>query len=191
MIDISHVNLDEVEYETKFERGALVYYVNGLRIDKYDLLVAATMAHSTQYTKEILEVTDRLFGRYTDDINYNVLRQTVYENIMYKEIFKDELYYQSVFKSHVKQILGEEYSIVDIKSDGENIPDAWVTDGSKTIPVEMKVGAFNKKALLQIQRYLEKYNCNQGIAIGNELSVVLPNNIQFINISKVKKFDNF
>ena len=93
------------------------------------------MAHNTEYAEEILEVADRLFGRYTDDINYNVLRQTVYENIIYEEIFKDELYYQSVFKSHVKEILGEEYSIVDIKSDGRNIPDAWVSNGTENIPV--------------------------------------------------------
>ena len=190
MIDISNINLDELEYETKFERGVLVYYVNGLRIDKYDLIVAAAMAHNTEYAEEILEVADRLFGRYTDDINYNVLRQTVYENIIYEEIFKDELYYQSVFKSHVKEILGEEYNIVDIKSDGRNIPDAWVSNGTENIPVEMKIGTFNKKALSQLQRYLNKYKCNKGIAIGKEPSVEIPNNIQFIDISEVKKFDS-
>ena len=167
-----------------------MYYVNGLRIDKYDLIVAAAMADNIKYAEEILEVADRLFGRFTDDINYNVLRQTVCENIIYKEIFKDELYYQSIFKSHVKEILGEEYNIVDIKSDGRNIPDAWVSDGIENIPVEMKIGTFNKKALIQLQRYLNKYKCNKGIAIGRELSVEMPNNIQFVDISEVKKFNN-
>lgn len=190
MIDISNVNLDEIEYETKFEHGVLVYYVNGLRIDKYDLIVAAAMAKSTQYAEDILEVVDRLFGRYTDDFNYNVLRQTVYENIMFEKSLKDELYYQSVFKSHVKEILGEEYNIIDIKSDGRNIPDAWVSNGIENIPVEMKIGTFDKKALSQLQRYLNKYNCEKGIAIGKEPSIEIPNNIQFVNISEVKKFDN-
>lgn len=190
MIDISNINLDEIEYETKFERGILVYYVNGLRIDKYDFIVAAAMANNTDYAQEILKVADRLFGRYTDDMNYNILRQTVYENIIYKDIFKDELYYQSIFKSHVKEILGEEYSVVDIKSDGRNIPDAWVSDGIANIPVEMKKGTFNKKALLQLQRYLNKYKCNKGIAIGRDSSVEIPDNIQFVDISEVKKFDN-
>ena len=91
------------------------------------------------------------------------------------------------FKKVVK--FGEEYSIVDIKSDGRNIPDAWVSDGIENIPVEMKIGAFNKKALSQLQRYLNKYKCHKGIAIGEEPSVKY-NNIQFIDISEVKKFDN-
>ena len=50
MIDISNVNLDEIEYETKFERGVLVYYVNGLRIDKYDLIVAAAMSEEKTHS---------------------------------------------------------------------------------------------------------------------------------------------
>ena len=80
--------------------------------------------------------------------------------------------------------------IVDIKSDGRNIPDAWVSNGTENIPVEMKKGTFNKKALSQLQRYLSKYKCNKGIAIGRDLSVEIPDNIQFIDISEVKKFDS-
>lgn len=174
MIDISNINLDELEYETKFENGILVYYVNGLRIDKYDLLVAAALTDNTEYAEDILEVTDRLFGRYTDDFNYDILREVVYENIILKEMRKDELYYQEIFKSNVKEILGDSYHLIDIKSDSRNFPDAWITDGFRNIPIEMKVGTFNKKALIQLQRYLEKYNCDKGIAIGKELSVELP-----------------
>lgn len=189
MIDISSINLDELEYEAKFENGVLVYYVNGLRIDKYDLIVAAALANNTEYAEEILEVTDRLFGRYTDDANYNVLRQVVFENVMFEEMLKDEIYYQNIFKSHIKEILGEKYTLVSIKSDGRNIPDAWVSNDIENMPVEMKVGSFNKRALQQLQRYLEKYSCNKGIAIGKEPSIEIPSNIQFINISEVKKFD--
>lgn len=58
-------------------------------------------------------------------------------------------------------------------------PDLITKDG---YPIEVKVGNFNKAALIQLERYIDKLNASHGIACGKKLSVPLPTNISFIQI---------
>ena len=64
-----------------------------------------------------------------------------------------------------------------------------IRDSNKKTPVEMKLREFDLKALNQLLRYMEVYDCENGIAIGEELKVVLPENITFIPLDEVKKYD--
>ena len=58
------------------------------------------------------------------------------------------------------------------------------------VPVEMKLGTFNKKALTQLQRYISHYGSLSGIAVGESLKVVLPDNITFISIDRLEAIAN-
>ena len=58
---------------------------------------------------------------------------------------------------------------------------------SHEIPVEVKYGKFDKKALKQLERYMKVYKCKMGIAIGNNLEVNIPENIKFVFISEIKE----
>lgn len=60
-------------------------------------------------------------------------------------------------------------------------PDAWVLLEGKEVPVEMKLGDFNYKALKQLRRYIDAYNCDKGIAVANDLTIDLPENIMFFH----------
>ena len=44
-------------------------------------------------------------------------------------------------------------------------PDFWIEVKESLFPVEVKRGAFNKKALVQLQRYMRFYGCNRGFAV--------------------------
>lgn len=65
----------------------------------------------SSWVVHIIDVADHLFGMLSD-YSYISLRNCVYENIVRHECSKTELYYQSVFKNNVKEILGEEYEII-------------------------------------------------------------------------------
>lgn len=56
---------------------------------------------------------------------------------------------------------------------------------SNIIPVEFKLREFNNSALTQLNRYINFYNCEYGIAIGSELTIELLNNIWFISLSDI------
>lgn len=191
MIDISSIDLKSLQHEIKITSDGLYHYVNGVKIDKYDLLAAASNELSVEGALEIIEIADYLYGTSNEDYTYFSLRNCVYENIMWEKSSRTELYYQSVFKSHIKEILGDDYELIKKTSDNKNIPDAWVCYNNKMIPVEMKIGNFDDKALKQLFRYMNKYNANDGIAIGDKLTVELPNNIRFIPISIVKNLDKY
>ena len=190
MIDISNIDIDNLKYEIKIENNILYYYINDIKIDKYDLLAAASNESSIERALEIIEVADYLYGE-INDYTYSSLRNCVYENIMWERVSKTELYYQSIFKNHIKDILGDDYNLVEKTSDNKNIPDAWVSFNNEIVPVEMKICNFDSKALKQLQRYISKYNVKYGIAIGNKLTVDLPTNIHFIPLSIIKNFDEY
>ena len=53
-------------------------------------------------------------------------------------------------------------------------------------PVEIKKGAFNTRALVQLKSYMEVYDCRRGIAVGERLTVTLPTGVDFISISQMQ-----
>ena len=66
-------------------------------------------------------------------------------------------------------------------SGGSNhIPDGWVIRNDEYWPVEIKRETFDKRALAQLNRYIEEFSAPGGIAIADTLTVDLPPNIEFI-----------
>lgn len=100
---------------------------------------------------------------------------------------RGELFYQKVFIDNVEKIF-KNVEKMNKNYDKKNIPDAYlILEGLET-PVEMKIGNFDLKALNQLQRYMKFYGCKQGLAIGRNLSTLLPDNIMFLDIMELEKF---
>lgn len=167
------------------------YRIDGILYNKYELLaLASKLAHkSKKDALIILKMTEELYLKFNDE-TFDELCDCVRMFILYEDLSKDELYYQEVFKENCKNILGEEYEIYNKKNLQRKRPDAWVIKDHKEIPVEMKVHEFNKTAFKQLLNYMKMYKCDNGIAIGKPCDIKLPDNILFIDIKDVKKFDN-
>lgn len=101
---------------------------------------------------------------------------------MYK---KNEFYYQDSFCKSVPKLLPT-MKVVTVKVDGKNIPDAWLQDEyGNVIPVEVKLHDFNSAAKKQLERYIQIYHTNYGIAVGEKLTTSLPDNMFFISLSDI------
>ena len=59
-------------------------------------------------------------------------------------------------------------------------PDFWVELEGAVMPVEVKKGKFNAKALDQLLGYMQEFGCDQGVAVGATLAVTLPQNVRFV-----------
>ena len=55
------------------------------------------------------------------------------------------------------------------------------------VPVEIKLHDFDLKALNQLSRYMNVYNCAYGIASAERLAVELPSNITFVSFKDLEK----
>jgi len=61
-------------------------------------------------------------------------------------------------------------------------PDFWILVNKANCPVEIKYKNFDKKALNQLSRYMNHFNCNTGYALAPELTVELPDNVVYVKI---------
>ncbi|MGX7195215.1 hypothetical protein [Enterococcus olivae] len=77
--------------------------------------------------------------------------------------------------------------VINHKNHPKHIPDMWVRIGRKEIPVEIKLRDFNLKARNQLERYMDFYGCEKGIAIGKRATTKLPENILFISIAELEE----
>ena len=167
--------------------------VDKLPFRRYDLLGFACKLidnNKLDEAESLLKMTQGMYENKIGSETFNRICDALYDLVLYEEMQKDEIYYQNVFKSHCKEILGNGYNLYDMKILKPKRPDAWVEYNGIIIPVEMKIGKFNKTALGQLQGYMELYKCDYGIAIGLKSSVCFPSNIKFVDLSEVKKYDN-
>lgn len=74
--------------------------------------------------------------------------------------------------------------IVTPKDNPKHKPDAWIDRNGELIPVECKLHDFDTNALKQLTRYMTFYHTEHGIAVARNLTVKLPNNIEFVPFSK-------
>ena len=55
------------------------------------------------------------------------------------------------------------------------------------VPMEIKKGPFDNRALKQLLRYITVYGCSKGIAVGAKLTVELPENIMWISTATLEE----
>ncbi|KYG89036.1 hypothetical protein A0U40_13495 [[Bacillus] sp. KCTC 13219] len=106
-------------------------------------------------------------------------RQTIMKNFLDSQ--PDEKAAYRWFENNLKTLFGAGYSIVKRKNDAKHKPDFWLSKDDEYIPVEVKLHAFNEKALKQLVRYMNFYKCESGVAVGKTLDCDLPKNIKFIS----------
>lgn len=116
---------------------------------------------------------------------FNAIRSCVAQNIS-KRNNKNEYYYQKLFNRVVNRLLKGSNPIY-VKTNGKDIPDSFVDVNGETMPVEVKLGNFDKKAKRQLERYIDSYGCCSGIAVGRELTTELPENMMFFSLKELEE----
>lgn len=166
------------------------FYLNGQKIDRFDLLAAAAnLAHKDEKSAwEIMNLSSKLF-HIQDDVTFNTLYGAVALEIAWSNT-KGESNIHALFNKYATKLLGENAEIIKKHCHQKHRPDLWVRINGEDVPVEMKLGTFNKKALTQLQRYISHYGSLSGIAVGESLKVVLPDNITFISIDRLEAIAN-
>ena len=173
-----------IEYKNGVMEGLITHHegLEPIYINKWDALKAAMHSNDAKECEESYNLLCKMFSTGNDPV-YNGICSNIEEYFaMYDFIWnrKDEFYYQDLFKKHYKSFLPLT-ELVERKNNPKHIPDAWLKENDEYIPVEVKLEKFGAKALKQLNRYMEFYDCKNGVAVGNELTVELPDNIQFVN----------
>ena len=163
--------------------GKKEYFVNGVKIDRFKLLAMACEEESEDNAWELMHIASIIFHP-QDDETFNCLYGAVAMDIT-RRFMQNEFYYQSDFKNNYAKI--REGKVVKNKTDGHNIPDAWVERNGYIIPVEIKLRKFDKNALQQLNRYMKTYGSIKGIAVARELSIKLPKNVEFVSFSELEE----
>ena len=162
--------------------GQTEYLVNGTVLDRFKLLALAVDAETEEEAWEILHVASILFHPLDDPYFNSLYRASAMEVV--QSHCKNEFTYQDMFKRNYSKI--GKGKVVNLKTDGHNIPDAWIRRGDYILPVEVKLNGFDGKALKQLERYMKVYKCEKGIAVGRTLNVKLPQNIEFVFLSELE-----
>ena len=169
--------LNVIESESEF----IVLYENRL-VTQYDLLAIAASCEDKAEAWEVMNAASIVFHP-LDDATFNELYGCVAMEIA-RTHKTDEFYYQDLFRKRYQNIRPGE--VVNNKNNGKDIPDAWVVRDGHLIPVEVKLGKFDAKALKQLRRYMSAYASDSGIAVGRQLAVKLPHSIEFISLEELE-----
>lgn len=179
---------------SRFEKDGVPHYYEVFskgKFTKIDVDKAISLiieASNLEDKEERLSTFDELFrgNKYYQKLSlelYMLIKHALYSNKYYN--VKDELYYQELYKQHIK-LIHPEYELTRRESINNKFPDAWLKDcKNEFIPMEMKKDKFNNKALKQLLGYMNTYKCDKGIAIGRTLDVDLPDNIEFVSLEKI------
>lgn len=127
-----------------------------------------------------LKKLDEIREKYSiGKLMYFDLMLTEYTMFLYKQACPREKDVHTWFKREGWKKL-DGYKPVRKKSDSGNIPDAWLEHNGDFVPVEMKLNSFDNSALSQLNRYVDFYGASEGVAVADNLTCELPNNITFV-----------
>lgn len=117
----------------------------------------------------------------------NSVRELIFRN--YKGSLPNEFDIQKMAKKRLPDLISG-CKVINKKSNFKHVPDIWIDLNQKIVPVEVKLNDFNDKAKEQLIRYINFYDCDTGIAIGNKLTTNLPANINFISIKELEDIND-
>lgn len=92
---------------------------------------------------------------------------------------------QDYFFEHLDEYLPNAKRVIrdDITGyDSRGIPDGWVMWRGCLCPVEVKQRTFGQSGAWQLDKYLENYQCERGIAVAERFCVHQRHNIVYITI---------
>lgn len=134
---------------------------------------------------KLLNEYNKLYPCQSDEMSMITVAATLITHRNLADTFPKERDYYKIFDDKIKELQDDKISVIGKKNNPKHIPDRWMNICSNVIPVEFKLREFNTSALTQLNRYINFYNCEYGIAIGSELTIELPNNIWFISLSDI------
>lgn len=123
-----------------------------------------------------------LLRRAPDSGNYSYLHQAVLALLWTnRPMPASESDIRRLFYNHLGQFL---VGAVQVKYDcvRSAIPDGMICWNGREMPVEIKKDAFDLKAICQLQRYMDAYDCDHGIAVAPKLTCRLPANMTFVEV---------
>ena len=161
------------------------YFLNGMEVDRFELLAAAADADSEKEAWDIMNIASTIFHT-LGDRTFNSLYGSVAIDIA-RRFQRNEFYYHEIFKKNISKVLGADAKVVKRKNNSHNFPDVWMQINNQYVPVEIKLHDFDLKALNQLSRYMNVYNCAYGIASAERLVVELPSNITFVSFKDLEK----
>ena len=177
---IDEITMMGYVYQVVEEDGEFEIYIDGKHIDRFHMLALALRADNKDSANLILKNASALY-HHRGDVVFNELYEAAFERIARDFYFKNEFYYQDLFKEKAEELgYGK---IVSHKDNSKHKPDAWINRNDELIPVECKLHDFDAKALKQLTRYMTFYHAEHGIAVANRLTVDLPDNIEFVSFS--------
>lgn len=160
--------------------------IQGVTFDRFGLLAAAVRAGSSDNKAawEIMNLASCLFHPQDDSV-FNSLYAAAALHITWAgDITEASLYPK--FNKTIEHLSGGRARPIEVDMDQRHRPDAWVRIGEDSVPVEMKLGNFNRAALKQLRRYIGFYDSPGGIAVGKQLTTCLPENITFVSIDEIE-----
>ena len=175
------VKVIEVIGDTKY------LLINDEKINKFELLaLASKISNEDKKTAwEVLKLASMLYHP-EDDFAFNELYGAVAMDITRKSIEREWDIY-SRFDKKIKKLFGPNARVIKKKNSPRHMPDRWVSIEGNIMPVEIKLHKFDRRALSQLKRYMDFYNCTHGIAVAKSLDVKLPENITFISTDELKE----
>lgn len=132
-----------------------------------------------------VDIAEAMIGDKEKHFMISSFRMSVMKNFL--DSRPNEFDVHELFECNYKKSLGDQLEIVARKNDPKHIPDFWLKRKDKYIPVEIKLHEFRGAHLKQLQRYMDFYNCDNGIAVGKELRCSLPDNVKFINYEHLQE----
>lgn len=160
--------------------------IDGEIVNKFQLLALASkigwddekIAWDVMRLASILHHTE-------DDFAFNELYGAVAMEITRKNQ-RNECDLYPLFERNVNKVLGTNAKIIEKRNHPKHVPDFWVEISGEISPVEIKLNAFDARALRQLKRYMHFYNTSRGIAVGANLTTDLPSDIVFISTKELE-----
>lgn len=134
-----------------------------------------TQSDKLSLLKEMDNLTNEL--RHEFPFLLHAIDNLIFDN--FNRTLPTEKEMQISFKERLCEFLPSAKAISK-NSNSKHRPDLWLAIDGEEVPVEMKLNAFDSKALRQLQRYMNFYNCKKGIAVAKELDCKIPDNITFL-----------
>ena len=182
-----HIFKDENYTKDGFEHELALF---GLACFELAIAVEAAEGNNRPLRDAAFHIADNI-GYPGKSWAYNTVRNSAMIDIAVSEDRHDtEAKYYGLFEKHISKVLGDNAKIIEGHSNAQNKPDKWVEMNGVEIPVEMKKGDFDDKAMKQLRRYMDVFNSIAGIAVGRRMTVDCPENVIFVRTSSLDYWES-
>lgn len=173
-------NIDQEHIDRLAEKSYLDY------LDVIEIAMELSYKEPNKLNRNIdlIDMAETMMGDRNKMFTASSLRMMVSKNFL--DSRPDEFDIYKLFKSEYKNILGQDYEIVNRKNNPKHIPDFWLMCNNEYIPVEIKLHEFKENHLRQLQRYIDFYKCSKGIAVAKNLKCSIPCNVKFITYKNME-----